>query len=814
MADSLEPVAQAVILCGGIGTRLGALTATTPKPLLPVAGRPFLGLLIEEIARQGVERFLLLAAFESDQIRRFAEDIPLRLNRRIVVDVCVEPDRAGTGGALHHAKGELDPVFFMFNGDSWFDVPLVSLQRTLARTPERQGVLALRVMPLPGRYGTIDLEGDRIVAFRPSGGREEPSLVNAGVYLFRRAIADSIPPKASLEQHILPKLAAAGKLSGTPGSHYFIDIGIPEDYARAQHELNGRRLKPALFLDRDGVINVDAHHVGTVDRFVWIEGAREAIRAANELGYYVFVVTNQAGIGKGYYSLEDYYGLTQHIRSELRRFGAHIDDERFCPDHPEAVLTEYRRTSDWRKPAAGMIFDLLARWPIDKSGSLMIGNKTSDLEAAHAAGVAGHLFTGGRLDDCAIPLLTGRRQPQADAIPRRRSDCVPTIERLRSEYEALRTWLCEHALPLWSSRGLDTESGGFVERLSPTGEPGQEPHRARVAGRQLYAFSRAPRFGWSGPATEIVRYGRAFLDRHHWGDDGMVLSVVDRFGKVLRAEFDLYDHAFVLFGLATVYTNDPGAGELAGRARELVGRMKARWGHPGGGFEESVPRSLPLLANPHMHMLEASLAWHEAAPHPIWRRLADEIAELCLARFLHPETGALLELFDGDWRPIAIEAQAAVEPGHQFEWAWLLVRWGRLAGRLDAIDAAQRLVEIGETHGVDDRLGLAINELDLALNVRDSRARLWPQTERIKAHLAVASLGGGDWEAAIGRAAAAAAGLRRYFEHPVPGAWWEHHGSDGRPIAEQSRASSLYHIVCAMEELRSFLASVDATAET
>ena len=352
--------------------------------------------------------------------------------------------------------------------------------------------------------------------------------------------------------------------------------------------------------------------------------------------------------------------------------------------------------------------------------------------------------------------------------------------------------------------------GGFVERLSPTGEPGLEPHRARVVGRQLYAFALSPRFGWSGPAAEVVRHGWTFLDRYFWGEDGMVLSVVDRSGKVVRTDFDLYDHAFVLFGMAAASANHTNADDLADKARELARRMKTRWGHPCGGFEESNPRSLPLLANPHMHMLEAALAWDKAAPDPLWRDLADEIAELCLSRFLHPETGALLELFDCDWNPLSEGAQAAVEPGHQFEWAWLLARWGRRAGRDDAIAAARRLVDIGEIHGVDPGRGLAVNELDLTLNVRDARARLWPQTERVKAHLAIASLGEGDRRVAIARAAAAAATLRRYFDHPVPGAWWEHQGPSGEPIVEQSRASSLYHIVCAIEELRIFLACINA----
>ncbi len=165
----------------------------------------------------------------------------------------------------------------------------------------------------------------------------------------------------------------------------------------------------------------------------------------------------------------------------------------------------------------------------------------------------------------------------------------PMTERLRAEYEALRTWLCDQALPLWSTRGLDRESGGFVERLSPVGEPGLEAHRARVVGCQLFTFALSPRLGWSGPAAEVVRYGRTFLDRYFWGGDGMVQSVVDRSGKVVRTDFDLYDHAFVLFGMAAASTIHADSEYLTDKARELAGRMKTHQGIPAAASRRATP---------------------------------------------------------------------------------------------------------------------------------------------------------------------------------------------------------------------------------
>lgn len=403
---------QAVILVGGLGSRLGRLTADTPKPLLPVAGRPFLEIQIEEIARQGGRRFLLLAAFASDQVRDFAAALPGKLGMDITVEIAIEPDRAGTGGAIWHARDRLDDLFFLFNGDSWFDIPLADVAAALPDDQDVLGVLSLRALPEAGRYGVVTLAGDRIDDFAAAAPAEgAPALVNAGVYLFRRAMVDRLEPLCSLERDTMPKLVAERALVGHVAEGYFLDIGIPSDYARAQTEIPARRRKPALFLDRDGVINIDHGHVGTIERFEWVDGAAETIRLANRLGFYVFVVTNQAGIGKGLYDEADYRALRHHIRQGLAEQGAHIDDERHCPFHPEATVDAFRRVSDRRKPEAGMIFELLDRWPVDRARSLLIGDRDTDIAAARTAGIAAHLFPGGNLADFARDLLTaGIRQ--------------------------------------------------------------------------------------------------------------------------------------------------------------------------------------------------------------------------------------------------------------------------------------------------------------------------------------------------------------------------------------------------------------------
>jgi mannose-6-phosphate isomerase len=355
-------------------------------------------------------------------------------------------------------------------------------------------------------------------------------------------------------------------------------------------------------------------------------------------------------------------------------------------------------------------------------------------------------------------------------------------------YEA---WLAEAALPLWADAGVDPVGGLFQETLSLAGAPVEAPRRARAQARQVFVYASAVAAGYGGAWLAVARTGWDRFTAVYRRPDGLFINRAAGDGAPLDTGVAIYEQAFAVLAMAALQAVDPQAGGLAGEAEALLAALQDRRA-AAGGFRESGPH--PYQANCHMHLLESALAWEAQTSRtgggPVWAALSDELADLALTRFIDPDTGAVREFFDEDWRALRGEG-GLVEPGHQFEWAWLLERWGRLRGDPAALAAARRLFANG-LKGVDPVRAVAVNALWDDFSVRDGDARLWPQTEHLKAALVL-----GDEAQAL----RAARGLAQYLEVPARGAWRDKLRADGTFVEEPAPATSFYHLMAAILEL-------------
>jgi mannose/cellobiose epimerase-like protein (N-acyl-D-glucosamine 2-epimerase family) len=354
-----------------------------------------------------------------------------------------------------------------------------------------------------------------------------------------------------------------------------------------------------------------------------------------------------------------------------------------------------------------------------------------------------------------------------------------------------KSWLFNEAAPLWvkASSGLPE---AFAEELSAAGKASDVPLRLRVQARQIFAFTTLGRLGWTGPWRERVLGATELLINRGRREDGFFVHSFAANGAHLDSRADLYDHAFILFGLAHVAESTERKDVLA-VANEILDLINKHWRHPLGGFYEGEIDGPPRRQNPHMHMLEASLALFRVSGDLRWKTLADEIIQLCLTHFVR--SGAITEYFEDDWSPLSGEQGTIVEPGHCFEWAWLLEKTGLPAARV----VSDNIVGFARAHGIDTVNNLAFNEIRIDTSLRDGGTRVWPHTERLKIALARLRRLGTSEE--IQEAIAAFRGLQRHFDTDVRGLWHERWRPDSGWVVQPVPASSFYHIVCALGEL-------------
>lgn len=393
---------KTVIIAGGKGTRIASSFSEIPKAMIPVEGKPVIQRQVEMAASYGFKDFIFLTGHLGDVIRDYFKDgSSLGVN----ITYCQEKEPLGTAGALRQARELLTEDFFVFYGDTVMDV---DLEHMLRFHRENRSDATLFVHPNDHPYDSDIVETDsshRITAFRLKPHEEgfiSRNQVNASLFILSPKVVDEIPEavRLNLEKDIFPSCLDKGmRFFGYPSAEYIKDMGTPERYAEVCADvrsgrvaaLNRRNLRPAVFLDRDGVINVEKGFLSREEDMELIEGAAGGIARINASRWLAIVVTNQPVIARGDCSWEELGRINARMETLLGQEHAFVNDIYICPHHPDKGFPgerpEYKIVCDCRKPSPGMLLKAARDWGIDLSRSIMIGDHDRDVMAGENAGV-------------------------------------------------------------------------------------------------------------------------------------------------------------------------------------------------------------------------------------------------------------------------------------------------------------------------------------------------------------------------------------------------------------------------------------------
>lgn len=360
-------------------------------------------------------------------------------------------------------------------------------------------------------------------------------------------------------------------------------------------------------------------------------------------------------------------------------------------------------------------------------------------------------------------------------------------------------WLKESVFPLWTHKGIDKNNGGFIENLSFNGEPQDIPRRAMVQCRQIYSYTEAFKMKILSQeqVLPIVQTSTEFLLKNYSLSSGAFLHATHPDGSPESQQSELYTQAFILFGLARSYELLRDS-EIKNRAKKLLNYLFDERRAPNGGFTEIKAGKILFQSNPHMHLFEAALAWLAIDKDQDWMDLTNELYHLCVNKFIDKETEVVCEYFDERWQPLREKNLFIFEPGHQFEWAWLLLQYEKISGTKTSL-IARKLFERAEQYGVR-ATGEVVDELWSDFKIKKGSSRFWPQCERIKAALDI-GLAFPDQASAAGQSADQALQvLKKFLDTPIKGLWYDTLFESGQFNDQAPKASSLYHIINAMSE--------------
>ena len=408
----MKNIDVAVIMAGGKGSRLLSITNDEiPKPMVPVDGKPLLEYQVEKLKSYGVKKIIMIVGHLGEKISGHFQDGKAF---GVDIDYIFEKDPLGTAGAFYYLKDKIDAKdFLLIFGDVFFDL---DFDRMEAFHFKNSALTTLLAHPNGHPYDSDLIQMDdtgRVIGFDSKHNVRDywyDNMVNAGMYILNKDLLDLVkePVKIDFEKDILANQVKLGaNIYAYHSPEYVKDVGTVDRINATVEELrsgliaakNLKNKQRAIFLDRDGTMNVSKGFISKVEDLELIPGTVEAVKAINKSGALAIVITNQPVIARGECSFEELHNIHNKLKTLLGEKGAFVDDIFYCPHHTdkgfEGEVPELKFDCECRKPKTGMIKEAVGKYNIDLSQSYMVGDSTMDLEMARNAGVKSVLVNTG-----------------------------------------------------------------------------------------------------------------------------------------------------------------------------------------------------------------------------------------------------------------------------------------------------------------------------------------------------------------------------------------------------------------------------------